>query len=97
MCVASFSSWLGSRTHALELQNILPRALERTTSDIRERLLEEDVQKVYGQYSKKLFKAFQHYARQDKRDHKEAGLQTINTKEYEIMLTVRLLDSIARN
>lgn len=38
--------------------------------------------------SKKLYKAFVHYAGLDKHDLKESGTNTINFKEYETLLSV---------
>lgn len=67
-------------------ENVFPHALEPSTSDIRERLLDEGVQKVYQLYSKRLYKLFWRYAKADRTDLKPSGMHTINVKEFEMML-----------
>jgi hypothetical protein len=70
----------------LIVDNLLPHAMDKTASDVRERLLDDEVQKVYATFSQPLYKAFALYAKADKRDTKDGGTQTINLKEYELLL-----------
>lgn len=79
------------------VQNVLAMSLEATKGDnIREQLLEEDVQAVYARYSKKAHKVFAHYAHSERKEGKEGAAaaaaakdgasMSLNIRSYEHLL-----------
>lgn len=75
-------------------QHVLRYALKPSHSDLRQKLLDNTVQRVYALYSSRLFYLFNRYTNLDRSDMKRTAKQTMNITEYrQFLRDYSLLDS----